>query len=78
MLKCRDCDGPGACYSCTISGPTGGFCSDHLARFMQVHHKDHEKEYEDFGWQTLFVDSVESPKKGKFIPKKTAKNFLAD
>ena len=77
MVKCRDCEGPGACYSCTVSGPTGGFCSEHLGRFMQVHHKDHEQEYEDFDWAIHYMGDDQKIKKGRFIPKQnTAKKWL--
>jgi len=70
MVKCRDCDGPGACYSCTVTGPTGGFCAEHLARFMQVHHKTHEQEYEDMDWEINYRDEKEGAVKGRFISKK--------
>lgn len=70
MLKCRDCEGPGACYSCTVTGPTGGFCAEHLERFMQVHHKTHEAEYEAMDWELNWRGYEEKVKKGKFISKK--------
>jgi len=43
---------------------------------MQVHHKDHEQEYEDFDWAIHYMGD-EKIKKGRFIPKQnTAKKWL--
>jgi len=45
---------------------------------MQVHHKDHEQEYEDFDWAIHYMGGDDQKiKKGRFIPKQnTAKKWL--